>query len=457
MADIFISYASEDRSRVEPMAKALEEQGWTVWWDPQIPPGKTFFTVIKEALEAAKCVVVLWSNQSINSEWVLEEANFGKRRGILVPAKIDSVDPPLGFGLIQAADLTDWKTETGHAGFEGFLNVISGIVGPSPQRKKGDKVAEIPESTFEQQLEVQSEGGKAKREGQEENHRKEKVVLKRKSEEERKAKDDQKKKEFEEKRREEKAKIKPVELTENIILPPKPERLKLTKSKIVSATFLLLLLLFIGISLLSYSPYDPTTNNYEAAGRIQNLFGSAGAHISELLIGLFGIGAFCIPILLMLSYIHLFGKHSKREKFLALLGSIILVVITSSLLSMRQNYFVIFGNKLSAGGLVGIPIKSLLVKYTTTNGAAIVLVSIWFIGFILAGGLYLFTLIYKSFKLALTVIYKSFKLALTGIYKIFKLALTGIYKIFKLALTGIYKIFKLALTGIEWIKANYIN
>ncbi len=52
MADIFISYASEDRSRVEPLAKALEDQGCSVWWDPQIPPGKTFFGVIKEALEA---------------------------------------------------------------------------------------------------------------------------------------------------------------------------------------------------------------------------------------------------------------------------------------------------------------------------------------------------------------------------------------------------------------------
>ena len=150
MADIFISYAKKDRSRVEPLAKALEDQGWSVWWDPQIPPGKTFFGVIKEALEAAKCVVVLWSKQSIDSEWVLEEANFGKLQGILVPAKIDSVAPPLGFGLIQAADLTDWETETKHAGFESFLGAISDIVGPPPQKEKGEQVAEIPESSLEQ-------------------------------------------------------------------------------------------------------------------------------------------------------------------------------------------------------------------------------------------------------------------------------------------------------------------
>jgi hypothetical protein len=80
-----------------------------VWWGRTIPPGKTFDQVIQEAIESARCVVVLWSKGSIISDWVKEEANIGKQRKILVPAKIDSVEPPLGFGLIQAADLTDCK------------------------------------------------------------------------------------------------------------------------------------------------------------------------------------------------------------------------------------------------------------------------------------------------------------------------------------------------------------
>ena len=62
MSDIFLSYASEDRERVRPLAKALSQQGWEVWWDRIIPTGKTFDEVIDEQLAAARSVVVVWLN-----------------------------------------------------------------------------------------------------------------------------------------------------------------------------------------------------------------------------------------------------------------------------------------------------------------------------------------------------------------------------------------------------------
>jgi len=91
--------------------------------------------VIAKALDDAKCVVVLWSNDSVNSSWVKEEASVGKRRDILIPARIDLVDPPLGFGLIHTADLTDWKPDTPHFECDSLLKAISEIVGPPPARE----------------------------------------------------------------------------------------------------------------------------------------------------------------------------------------------------------------------------------------------------------------------------------------------------------------------------------
>jgi hypothetical protein len=80
MADIFLSYANVDRERIRPLVKKLEEHGWSVWWDRKIPPGKTWRQVIQRAIDDAKCVVVVWSQQSIQSDWVITEAEEGKER-----------------------------------------------------------------------------------------------------------------------------------------------------------------------------------------------------------------------------------------------------------------------------------------------------------------------------------------------------------------------------------------
>ena len=79
MADIFLSYASDDRAVAVRLAQVLEKNGWSVFWDRKIPPGKTFVHVIDEAITAAKCMVVVWTASSVESEWVGLEAAEGWR------------------------------------------------------------------------------------------------------------------------------------------------------------------------------------------------------------------------------------------------------------------------------------------------------------------------------------------------------------------------------------------
>lgn len=136
MADIFISYASENRERVIPIVKALEEQGWFTFWDwKSIPVGKTWREFIDEGLEDARCILVLWSTISTTKgkRWVIEEADYGLEHGKLIPALIDDVRPPIGFGQIQAAKLINWTGDINNVEFKKLVDALESILGPSPK------------------------------------------------------------------------------------------------------------------------------------------------------------------------------------------------------------------------------------------------------------------------------------------------------------------------------------
>jgi len=152
------------------------------------------------------------------------------------------------------------------------------------------------------------------------------------------------------------------------------------------------------ISLLSYSPTDPSINNATSAGHIHNFFGLFGAHLAGILIGLFGLGAFWIPILLLLTSIHFFGNHPSKAIILTIAGGIILVIATGSLLAIKHNHIIVFGNKFSSGGMIGIPLKSFLIKYSNVMGGTTILVLLWIIGLILATGFSLVRFLKRFWK-----------------------------------------------------------
>lgn len=125
MNDIFISYAREDREKAKAVAAVFQQQGWSVWWDRSIPPGRSFDQVIEEALGAAKCVVVLWSKSSASSDWVKTEAAEGLARKMLVPVQIEELNLPLEFRRLQTVDLSRWKGEAADPELGEFLQAVA--------------------------------------------------------------------------------------------------------------------------------------------------------------------------------------------------------------------------------------------------------------------------------------------------------------------------------------------
>lgn len=122
--DIFISYSREDRESASNLANCLTQEGFSVWWDRKIPSGKSFEAVIQSAIDQSKCVIVLWSNQSVESDWVKEEASLGKSRNTLIPILIDNVSIPLGFGRTHTANLVDWNFQQSDLEFKKLIEDI---------------------------------------------------------------------------------------------------------------------------------------------------------------------------------------------------------------------------------------------------------------------------------------------------------------------------------------------
>ncbi len=149
MANVFLSYASEDGARAGLIAQALIGQGWTVWWDRTIAPGRTFDDVIEDALEDASCVVVLWSKASIASHWVRAEAAEGMRRGILVPAFLENVKIPLEFRRIQSANLTSWDGSPDDPKFDQFVQSVAMLMQPTTIGPVRNPAPPIPEPSFD--------------------------------------------------------------------------------------------------------------------------------------------------------------------------------------------------------------------------------------------------------------------------------------------------------------------
>ncbi len=132
MSDIFISYASADREHARVLAQQLERLGWSVWWDRDIQAGKTFAGVIESEIDRARCVIVLWSNASVSSRWVRDEASEGLNRDVLVPVLIEQISPPLGFRSIQAASIVGWNNDNLSPAFRELVRNLAGVLGPPP-------------------------------------------------------------------------------------------------------------------------------------------------------------------------------------------------------------------------------------------------------------------------------------------------------------------------------------
>ena len=139
---VFLSYSSKDKERVQPLIESLESEGFDFWWDQEIPIGQTYDSVIEQRLENAKAVLVVWSKHSITSNWVKAEAAVARDQSKMIPVLIDDVKIPLGFSRLQTAKLINWQKDQANETYDQVVAEINRMlagrepIGQDPPGKK---------------------------------------------------------------------------------------------------------------------------------------------------------------------------------------------------------------------------------------------------------------------------------------------------------------------------------
>ena len=129
---VFVSYARADEKQAKAVIACIEKAGFKTWWDGLIPGGQRFGARIGEALEGAGAVVVLWSANSLQSNWVQDEAAWGRDHHRLVPISLDGSEPPLGFRQLQCIDLSKGGARASNPEMQRAIRAIGEMVGRPP-------------------------------------------------------------------------------------------------------------------------------------------------------------------------------------------------------------------------------------------------------------------------------------------------------------------------------------
>lgn len=150
--DVFVSYTRAEEADARRLIAALEQAGFSVWWDGMLQAGTVFTRTTEQALDQAKAVVVLWSAKSVHSNWVRDEAQAGRETGRLVPVSFDGTLPPLGFRQFQSVDLSRWTGKPDAPEFRNVRDSIARLAGG------GAAVDSVPPASFYRSASAASSG-----------------------------------------------------------------------------------------------------------------------------------------------------------------------------------------------------------------------------------------------------------------------------------------------------------
>ena len=99
MANIFMSFKTDDTGRVQPIYDAFKAHGYSVFWSNNIRKGAPDYqAIIRKEIREAPVVVVIWTSASAQSSPVIQESSQAEHDGKLFQVLLDnlqSIDLPM--------------------------------------------------------------------------------------------------------------------------------------------------------------------------------------------------------------------------------------------------------------------------------------------------------------------------------------------------------------------------
>ncbi|SUS08276.1 membrane hypothetical protein [uncultured Defluviicoccus sp.] len=152
MTEIFVCCTPEDDPLATAIARRLSEVGYTVHHHLERAETAAYRAWTLSTLERADIVVVLWTQSSLASPWVIDEADVGNRRGRLLSVEVSGWRPPIGHGGSARVALDPRGAELSRASSERLVDAVCGFAeaaGLQPARRLWRRVSHLVQICIE--------------------------------------------------------------------------------------------------------------------------------------------------------------------------------------------------------------------------------------------------------------------------------------------------------------------
>ncbi|HNQ02452.1 MAG TPA: DNA translocase FtsK [Syntrophales bacterium] len=153
------------------------------------------------------------------------------------------------------------------------------------------------------------------------------------------------------------------------------------RAREIAGVVLFALAVFLFLSVISYSPADPSLSNYETSrAKISNVGGIIGSYVADLLIRFLGLSAYWLPLFLLITSVKLFLDAGFLFRSGWIGGFVGLVVTTSGLFAHAYKLIPLVDTPFAAGGFAGTLLSEYLNALFNPGGTFILL----FVGLVIS-------------------------------------------------------------------------